>query len=170
MFSKRVPSACSSSSFLLFKPICCPAHGAAASAACTRYSPCRSLFVLCQNILASSCSSAKQAFKLIEILAGSAFCFLWGFLHGNASTPMIPATLIQSRSVLHAEPCIAAQRSFACFQLGSKTTFSCSTQVWSAVDEFLRASPKLRTPVSGRCIPSLFAAITIELTSHYLLC
>ncbi len=27
-----------------------------------------------------------------------------------------------------------------------------SRQVWAAVDEFLRASPKLRTPVSGRCV------------------
>jgi hypothetical protein len=27
-----------------------------------------------------------------------------------------------------------------------------SLQVWAAVDEFLRASPKLRTPVSGRCL------------------
>jgi hypothetical protein len=99
-FSKRVLSACSSSCFHLSKPTCCPAHGAAASAACTRSFPCHSPSDLCQNTSASSCSLAKLVYKSIETLVGSAFCFLRAFPLGNASTPTTPAIRTQSRFAL----------------------------------------------------------------------
>ena len=64
---------------------------------------------------------------------------------------MIPAIHTQNRfvnvasAVIHPVPTIVFL-----VTVQNATRFSCLDQVWAAVDEFLRASPKLRTPVSGR--------------------
>ena len=96
-FSKRAPSACSSSFSRPCSPICCPAHGAVASAACMRYFLCPSPSDLCQNTSANSFSSAKVVFKSTGILVVSVSCCLRVFLPGSASTQMIPAIPTQSR-------------------------------------------------------------------------